>query len=79
MAAKRPQIAKRPNWRFWNPNLPKGLSDEELSEIVRQAVKETGASSPKQMGQVMGAVMKKLAGQAVDGKKVQELVKTLLV
>jgi uncharacterized protein YqeY len=31
------------------------------------------------MGQVMGAVMKKLAGQAVDGKKVQELVKTLLV
>ena len=58
--------------------LPKGLSDEELAEMVREAVKETGATHAKQMGQVMGVVMKKLAGQAVDGKKVQELVKGLL-
>ena len=58
--------------------LPKGLTDEELETIVRAAVTESGATNVKQMGQVMGVVMKKLAGQAVDGKRVNELVKKLL-
>ena len=59
--------------------LPKAMSDEELTEIVRQAITDTGATSPKQMGQVVGTVMKKIAGKGVDGKKVQEFVKAVLV
>lgn len=57
--------------------LPKQLDDAELSKIVDESIKETGASSPKDMGKVMGIVMNKVKGQA-DGKKVQELVKKKL-
>jgi uncharacterized protein len=53
--------------------LPAELSDEELRAIVAEAVAETGASSPKDMGQVMKAAMPKVAGRA-DGKRVSALV-----
>ena len=57
--------------------LPEQLSDEELRAIVGDVVAETGASSPKEMGQVMSQVMPKVEGRA-DGKRVSGLVKELL-
>ena len=57
--------------------LPAELSDEELRGIVAAAVVETGASSPKDMGQVMKAAMPRVGGRA-DGKRVSALVKDRL-
>jgi uncharacterized protein YqeY len=57
--------------------LPEQLADEELRAIVGDVVAETGASSPKEMGQVMSRVMPKVEGRA-DGKRVSALVKELL-
>jgi uncharacterized protein YqeY len=57
--------------------LPAQIADEELSEIIDQVISETGASSAKDMGKVMGVAMKQLKGKA-DGKKFQELVKSKL-
>jgi uncharacterized protein YqeY len=57
--------------------LPEQLSDEELRAIVGDVVAETGASSPKEMGQVMSQVMPKVEGRA-DGKRVSAVVKELL-
>lgn len=54
--------------------LPQQLSDEELAELVRAAIAETGASEQKQMGQVMSAVMPKVGGRA-DGKRVSAAVR----
>ena len=58
--------------------LPAALSSDEIAHIVQTVIKESGASSPKDMGQVMKAVMAKLAGQSIDGKLVSDLVKTAL-
>ena len=58
--------------------LPKAASPEEVAQAVDAAIKETGASSMKDMGNVMKAAMAKLAGQTVDGKQVSDLVKTKL-
>ncbi len=58
--------------------LPKQLSKEEVETIVKAIIVETGASSIKDMGKVMGATNQKLAGQA-DGKTISEVVKSLLV
>ena len=58
--------------------LPPSVSDEELEAAVRQAIAETGAAGPKDMGKVMKAVMPLLAGKTVDGKKVSERVKSAL-
>ena len=57
--------------------LPEQLSDDELHAIVGDAVAETGASSPKEMGRVMSVVMGKVQGRA-DGKRVSALVKEKL-
>lgn len=57
--------------------LPRQLSDEELGELVAAAVEETGATEPRQMGQVMSAVMPKVAGRA-DGKRVSAAVRERL-
>jgi uncharacterized protein len=57
--------------------LPAQLSDEELDGLVAEAVEETGASEQKQMGQVMSAVMPKVAGRA-DGKRVSAAVRMKL-
>jgi uncharacterized protein YqeY len=54
--------------------LPAELGDDELRAIVRAAVAEAGASSPKDMGQVMKAAMPKIGGRA-DGKRVSALVR----
>jgi uncharacterized protein YqeY len=57
--------------------LPEQLSDDELHAIVGDAVAETGASSPKEMGRVMSVVMERVQGRA-DGKRVSALVKEKL-
>ena len=57
--------------------LPKQLSTDELRTIIAGIIKETGASSPADMGKVMGAATKQLAGQA-DGKTISTVVKELL-
>jgi uncharacterized protein len=57
--------------------LPEQLSDEELAAIVGDAVAETGASTPRDMGKVMGIVMPKVRGRA-DGKRVSAAVKERL-
>ena len=57
--------------------LPKELSDEELDAIVAAAIAETGASSPKEMGQAMKAAMATVAGRA-DGKRVSARVQGAL-
>jgi uncharacterized protein len=57
--------------------LPAQLSDEELRAIVGDVVAATGASSPREMGQVMSQVMPKVQGRA-DGKRVSAVVKELL-
>ncbi|HET9962854.1 MAG TPA: GatB/YqeY domain-containing protein, partial [Nitrospiraceae bacterium] len=58
--------------------LPKAASSEEVARTVEVVIKETGATSIKDMGQVMKAVMARLAGQTVDGKTVSDLVKSRL-
>lgn len=57
--------------------LPKQLSGEELKAIITTIIAETGASSPADMGKVMGVATKQLAGKA-DGKAISTLVKELL-
>jgi uncharacterized protein YqeY len=57
--------------------LPEELSDEELTRLVDEAVARTGASSPREMGKVMGEVMKEVAGRA-DGGRVRALVSARL-
>jgi len=57
--------------------LPEQLSDEELHVIVGDAVAESGASSPQEMGKVMSLVMPHVKGRA-DGKRVSAAVKELL-
>ncbi len=60
-----------------NEFLPKQLSDEELTVELEAIISQTGASSPKDMGKVMGMATKKLAGIA-DGKAISQKVKALL-
>jgi len=57
--------------------LPPELSDEELAALVDATIAETGAASARDMGKVMGAVMKKVAGRA-DGGLVNRLVRSRL-
>ena len=58
--------------------LPPAVSPEDLDRAVSAAIAETGAAGPKDIGKVMKAVMAALAGKTVDGKKVNELVRTKL-
>lgn len=57
--------------------LPAQLSEEELKRELQQIITETGASSAADMGKVMGAATKKLAGRA-DGRAISAAVKELL-
>lgn len=57
--------------------LPAELGDDELRSIVEAAVAEAGATSPKDMGQVMKAAMPKVGGRA-DGKRVSAIVREVL-
>ena len=57
--------------------LPRQLSEEELEAELRAIIAETGASSMKEMGKVMGVASKRLAGRA-DGRAINAKVKELL-
>jgi uncharacterized protein YqeY len=57
--------------------LPAQMSDEEVENAIAKIIADVGASSPKDMGKVMGPVMQQLKGKA-DGKKVQAIVKAKL-
>lgn len=57
--------------------LPKQLDEEELKRELQNIIQETGASSPAEIGKVMGVATKKFAGRA-DGKTISEIVRQLL-
>jgi len=57
--------------------LPKQMDASELKSVIEKIVVETGASSPADMGKVMGIANKQLAGKA-EGKTIAEIVKELL-
>ena len=63
--------------KILEPYLPKQLSDEKIDELVAEAAKEINASSPKDMGKLMKAVMTKAKGLA-DGSRVKERVNKFL-
>ncbi|HSV64208.1 MAG TPA: GatB/YqeY domain-containing protein, partial [Chthoniobacterales bacterium] len=65
----RPELAakEREELEILNAYLPKGLSAEEMSALVRETIAEVGATSKAQMGAVMKALQAKVAGRA-DGK-----------
>ena len=58
--------------------LPPAVAAADLERVVDAAIVSTGATAPKDMGRVMKAVMAELAGQSVDGKSVNELVRRKL-
>jgi len=58
--------------------LPQAASQEEITRAVEEAVQETGASSMKDMGNVMKAAMARLAGKSADGRAVSDAVKSHL-
>jgi len=58
--------------------LPPAADPAAVEQAVTDAIRETGAASPKDMGRVMKAAMAKLAGQSIDGKTVNELVRQKL-
>lgn len=57
--------------------LPEQLSEEEVKSLIEAIISQTGATSMKDMGKVMGMASKQLAGKA-DGKTISTLVKQLL-
>lgn len=57
--------------------LPQQLTDDELVSIINEVIAETGASSKKEMGKVIGAVMPRVKGRA-DGARVSKLASGLL-
>lgn len=57
--------------------LPKQISVEEVTGIIRKIIEQTGAASIKDMGKVMGLASRELAGKA-DNKMISEVVKSLL-
>lgn len=57
--------------------LPRQLGEDEVRTVVERIIAETGASSPRDMGKVMGLAMKELRGKA-DGRMVQAVARRLL-
>jgi len=62
---------------FYEVYLPAQMSDEKLSSALKEISAKVGATTAKDMGKVMGAASKELAGKA-DGKRISECVKSLL-
>ncbi len=62
---------------YYEVYLPTQLTDEELENELKAIVEKVGATSPKDMGKVMGMASKELAGRA-DGKRISTCVKALL-
>lgn len=58
--------------------LPAALDEAAITKIIEEAIQESGASSLKEMGNVMKVVMARLAGQTIDGKVVNQIVRAKL-
>jgi len=58
--------------------LPRAATREEIERAVEEAVAETGATSPREMGAVMKAALARLAGRTADGRAVSEIVRARL-
>ncbi len=80
-AAGRPELAAKEQAEInvLDGYLPPAASDEDVVAAVTAAVVSTGATTAKDMGKVMKAVLAALAGKTVDGKRVNELVRAALV
>jgi uncharacterized protein YqeY len=76
----RPELAEKEaaEIKIIEEYLPAALDEAAITRIVEEAVAQTGANSMKEMGNVMKAVMARLAGQTVDGKVVNQIVKSKL-
>lgn len=76
----RPELAEKEaaEIKFIEMYLPQALDETVIARIVEETVVETGANSTKDLGNVMKAVMVKLAGQTVDGKVISQLVRSKL-
>jgi len=79
-AGNRPDLAEKEQAeiKVLETLLPAGASESDIAAAVDQAITETGAAGPKDMGKVMKAVMAALAGKTVDGKRVNEAVRSRL-
>ncbi|HLR36581.1 MAG TPA: GatB/YqeY domain-containing protein [Chitinophagaceae bacterium] len=75
----RPELAKKEEEEIEviSAFLPKQMDEEEVKEKIQQIIEDVGASSPADMGKVMGAAMKQLSGKA-DGKMISSVAKALL-
>jgi uncharacterized protein YqeY len=58
--------------------MPVGVSDDTIKKVIAEVVAELQVTSPKDMGKVMKSVMGKFAGEIVDGKRINDLVRTQL-
>ena len=78
-AAGRPELAERERAEgaVLEGYLPRQLGDDELTELVRAAIAESGASSPRDLGSVMKLVQPRVAGRA-DGRRVSDEVRSQL-
>jgi uncharacterized protein len=76
----RPELAEKEaaEIKIIEEYLPAALDEAAISRIVEEAIAQTGANSMKEMGNVMKTVMARLAGQTVDGKVVNQIVKSKL-
>ncbi len=80
-AAGRPELAAKEQAEIavLDGYLPPAASDDDVVAAVTAAVASTGATTAKDMGKVMKAVLAALAGKTVDGKRVNELVRAALI
>jgi len=78
--ANRPDLEEKAkaDMAFLESFLPRQLSEEELTSMAREAIAETGASTPADMGKVMKVIMPKIQGRAA-GDQVSQAVKKLLI
>jgi uncharacterized protein YqeY len=76
---ERPELAEKEESEIKTLSIymPEQMSEEELTKIVKETIKETNVSSPKDMGKLMGALMPKVKGKA-DGNLVSRIVKEQL-
>ncbi|MEM9897559.1 MAG: GatB/YqeY domain-containing protein [Bacteroidota bacterium] len=71
-------VIEREEMEVFKRYLPKQLSEADLKTLISSIIEETGASSMKDMGRVMGMASKKVAGRA-DGKTISSMVKQMLM
>ncbi|MDR0427279.1 MAG: GatB/YqeY domain-containing protein [Dysgonamonadaceae bacterium] len=79
MEQNRPELAEKElaEVAVLEDYLPKQMTSEELEKAIKEIISQTGASSPKDMGKVMGIATKSLAGKT-EGRLISETVKRLL-